>query len=259
MHLLILTAVKILKIPVLVRTMFRRIIPACVIRNWSVVGPSTKQLVMEHELFRHVELELFVQRSQLQAALRFLKETLTVAGHRDASLGHELKSQIEKAQCAEQITNVRGVYCHHYPICVRKIQPDDTLISMASNAGTQTASSPQSVSPQPDECWYSITLTNYHLGAARQPFENLARFLAVSMSRLFGARPHWGKLCPLHPTELRTLYPAFSIFRDQCERADPAGVFRNEWTDKLLAVGDTASHQISEETFQKTDSTLESR
>lgn len=29
-------------------------------RNWRVVGPSQRMLVMENELFHHIETELFV-------------------------------------------------------------------------------------------------------------------------------------------------------------------------------------------------------
>ncbi|MFP6649323.1 MAG: D-arabinono-1,4-lactone oxidase, partial [Pirellulaceae bacterium] len=61
-----------------------------------------------------------------------------------------------------------------------------------------------------------------------------ASFMARSMSRLFGARPHWGKLCPLEVSELVSLYPRFDNFRTVCNSLDTAGVFRNRWTDALL-------------------------
>lgn len=231
MHLLVLTAVRLLRISWVTRALFRRIIPACVIQKWSVVGPSTQQLVMKHELFRHVEIELFVQRSQLSDAIQFLKDTLILAGQTDAALTTEFQTQVERVQCIEQIPALRGSYCHHYPICVRMILPDETLISMASSIGFE--------SPLKDECWYSITLTNYHRGAARKPFDHLATFLAVSMSRLFAARPHWGKICPLHPTELLRLYPSFGAFQKLCARLDAAGAFRNDWTADLLSEGVT--------------------
>lgn len=229
MHLLILTAVRLLRSSWLIRGMFRRLIPAFVIQKWSVVGTSTQQLVMEHELFRHVEIEIFVSRSQLSDALQFVKDTLTFVGQLDTSATSKFQTQVEKAQCTEQLSALRGAYCHHYPICVRRILPDETLISMASNIGVESSLT--------DECWYSITLTNYHRGTARKPFDQLATFLAVSMSRLFAARPHWGKICPLSPNELRTLYPSFNVFQKLCSRFDAAGRFRNKWAAELLADG----------------------
>ncbi len=237
MHLLILTVVRLLKISWVIRTMLRRLIPTFVIQKWSVVGTSSQQLVMEHELFRHVEIELFVQRSQLPDALQFLKDTLIFAGHPDEPATTEFQTQVERAHCTEHLSTLRGSYCHHYPICVRRILPDDTLISMASNVGY--------ASPRIDECWYSITLTNYHRGTARKPFDLLATFIAVSMCRLFAARPHWGKICPLKPTELRSLYPSFSVFQDYCTRLDATGVFRNEWTAELLSDDGTRHYNKS--------------
>lgn len=186
---------------------------------------------MEHELFRHVEIELFVSRSQLPDALQFLKDTLACAGQSNASATTAFQAQVEEAQCTEHLSALRGAYCHHYPICIRRILPDETLISMASNIGVE--SSPT------DECWYSITLTNYHRGTARKPFDQLATFLAVSMSHLFAARPHWGKICPLPPNKLRALYPSYSVFQKLCSRFDAAGSFRNKWTAELLADGGT--------------------
>ncbi len=236
MHLLILFVVRILPFRAVVRAAFRWIVPNCVIRNWRVVGPSSSQLVMEHELFRHLELELFVKRSQLDAALHFLKHVLTLAENRTAAVDGTFRNQLEDAGCTKEMAHLRGDYCHHYPICVRKILPDDTLISMASDAAasaSQTIDDAEHVA-QLSGAWYSITLTNYHVGCAGQPFKDLARLLVVSMTRLFGARPHWGKLCPLGTDELRNLYPAFERFAQVCGNADPDGTFRNQWTTELL-------------------------
>ncbi len=81
-------------------------------------------------------------------------------------------------------------YCHHYPICIRKILPDDTLISMASNAGCE--SKPVLV------FHYAHKLSSWCCPRTVLP---LAEFLSKSMSRLFGARTHWGKLSPLSAFE----------------------------------------------------------
>ena len=235
MHLLILFVVRIVRMHAAIRTMFRTVVPACVIRNWRVIGASSGQLVMEHELFRHVEIELFVQGAKLDAALHFLKNTLETAGGGAAVVDPAFQSQLESINRAKELAELRGIYCHHYPICVRKILPDDTLISMASNADEVASSNGDiAATPPSGDAWYSITLTNYHRGRARNEFERLAKFLASSMSRLFEARPHWGKLCPMPPDELRELYPAFGRFARVCSEVDPHRKFSNAWTSELL-------------------------
>lgn len=237
MHLLILLVVRVLRFQSLVKAVFRWIAPACVIRNWRVTGPASSQLVMEHELFRHVEIELFVQRHQLSTALLFLKNVLVASSGQVDSSDREFRNQVAKANGTEQLLNLRGGYCHHYPICVRKILPDDTLISMASNASVAAAAGAETddrTGLSSDEAWYSITLTNYDRGERRKRFEELASFLGTSMAYLFDARPHWGKLCELPTTKLRSLYPAFDSFRRVCDHIDKDGVFRNPWTIRLL-------------------------
>jgi hypothetical protein len=235
MHLLILLSVRVIRIHALVRTLFRSVLPIFVIRNCRFVADSTTQLVMEHELFRHVEIELFVQRDRLEAALKFLQHALCTAGDRASEPDEAFLDQVDQANCTETLDQLRGKYCHHYPICVRKVLPDDTLISMASNASASPVSEPADATDRPpNHAWYSITLTNYHRGANREPFENLAEFLARSMGRLFRARPHWGKLCPLSPDELHALYPAMDRFREVCAESDPDGRFNNRWTESVI-------------------------
>lgn len=236
MHLLILCVVRLLRWPSVIRATFRRVIPAFVIQNWSVVGPSTQQLVMEHELFRHIELELFVRRDQLPDAMKFLQDTLLMAGQASSPPNPEFLALVDQAGSSAQGALLRGTYCHHYPICVRRILPDETLISMASDDRCSESGAAAAVGEKLKDngSWYSITMTNYHRGSARRPFLTVCEFLTITMSRLFGARPHWGKLCLLSPAMLRRLYPSFDAFRNICNVADPQSVFRNDWMRELL-------------------------
>jgi hypothetical protein len=102
---------------------------------------------------------------------------------------------------------------------VRRILPDDTLISMSSG-GTRS--------------WYSISLISYEKPSRRDGFFRVMRFLAQAMARRFQARPHWGKLCPLPAHELISLYDRFGEFREVCQDFDPQGLFQNDWTRELL-------------------------
>ncbi|MEE1544826.1 MAG: D-arabinono-1,4-lactone oxidase, partial [Alphaproteobacteria bacterium] len=203
----------------LIRLAFRRIIPAFLIRNWRVTDRSSSMLVMRHDAFRHIEIEVFVRRDKLVDALRFAQETIKVAGGRESTLSADNQQRIEGLGMQEALAELHDQYCHHFPICVRRVLPDDTLISMASGAG---------------EDWYALSFISYARPARRAGFSLFASFMARSMSRLFHARPHWGKVCPLEANELTSLYPKFNAFRTVCNTLDPQGVFQNGWTAALL-------------------------
>ena len=226
LHLFVLLVARVATLNAAAKGLFRWVAPAFVIRGWRAVGPANLQLVMEHELFRHVEIELFVQRPQLHAALEFLQQSLEWSGTRHGSPDDGFRQRLADVGLLSEADHLRGNYCHHYPICVRKILPDATLMSMASTQGCEDATS----------AWYSITLTNYYQGSRRQQFELFATFLAKSMARLFGARPHWGKLCPLTAPELWELYPAFRTFCNLRAEMDPDDTFTNDWTAALMAL-----------------------
>ena len=218
LHLLILTTLRLSRRLGVIRFLFRRLIPHTVPKNWKVVDDSSKMLIMEHELFRHMEMELFVTRDHLPTALDYVKQVLTVAGDAKADVP-ELSLNGSDVQ---RLTALRGKYGHHYPICIRRVCVDDTLISMASGG---------------EQDWYAISLISYAKPRDRQGFLQVMDFLAATMKQKFGARPHWGKYCPLSAEQLVELYPRFGEFREACERRDPAGVFRNRWIQTLFAVG----------------------
>lgn len=236
LHLALLFAVRVLRLRWAIRAMISRVVPFFVIRNWRVVGPSNTQMVMEHELFRHIELELFVQKSKLDSAMEYLQKVLEVAGSIKRREDQVFQEQIARLGMADELKNIAGAYCHHYPICVRKILVDDTLVSMASPSCRNLDSTidDETASEHANEHWYSITLSNFETLEHRPAFERVCGFLTRSMSKMFGARPHWGKLCMLTPMELRDLYPRFSEFRQICLEYDSNRVFRNRWTDELL-------------------------
>ncbi len=236
LHLALLFAVRILRLRWTIRAMIGRIVPFFVIRDWPVVGPSNTQMVMEHEIFRHIELELFVQKSKLDAAMEYLRNVLEAAGSTKKIEAKIFHSELRRIGIADELKKIEGTYCHHYPICVRKILVDDTLVSMASPSVRRLGGKldDDTVSEPANEQWYSITLSNFEPLMHRQAFDGVCEFLTRSMSQLFDARPHWGKLCPLTPNELRDMYPRFSEFRQICLDFDPNGVFRNRWTDELL-------------------------
>ncbi|MFP6648112.1 MAG: FAD-binding protein, partial [Pirellulaceae bacterium] len=137
MHLLVIFLAQVAKSRFLVRQVLRRIVPAFVICNWKVTDHSSAMLVMKHEAFRHIEIELFVRRAELADALSLTQQVIKLAGGRESRLSSANQRHVKKLGMQEALTSLQGQYCHHYPICVRRVLPDETLVSMASGEGEE--------------------------------------------------------------------------------------------------------------------------
>ncbi len=203
-----------------IRTFFSKVLPRIVVENWVVSDTAFRQLTMEHSLFRHIEIEIFVNRSQLPAAMGFVEQLLKLAGGDRDALTAEMRGDLERLGMLDEFDNLCGQHQHHYPICIRKVLPDDTLISMGSSD---------------DEAIYAVSFISYAKPDERAGFLKMADLLARSTAALFSARPHWGKVNPLPPETLATLYPHLPRFKEIADRYDPHGVFRNKWMHDVLA------------------------
>ncbi|HUY35248.1 MAG TPA: FAD-binding protein [Pirellulales bacterium] len=227
LHLVVQFLARVLRSRVAVRFFYRRLLGWTVVRGWKVVDQSQAMLVMKHELFRHIEIELFVARPRLAAALDFVQEVLRWFDGEPTALSSATRQRLAGVGLLDALLLASGTYTHHYAICVRRVLPDDTLISMAGGDG---------------EPYYAISLISYAGPADRAGFTRCASFLAESMAQLFAARPHWGKVCPLDARRIETLYPRLGEFRAICLALDPTGVFRNRWVSEVvfgqLACGD---------------------
>lgn len=80
----------------------------------------------------------------------------------------------------EEAYRSRGNYFHHMPLLIRRILPDETLISMTAPS---------------EESYYSISIFT----------SLLAHFLALSLNRLFGAKLNWGNHFPLKNEEIEQI------------------------------------------------------
>jgi FAD/FMN-containing dehydrogenase len=219
LHLVILAVGRLLNSKRWVQAAFRKWLWRSIITNWKVIGESSKMLVMEHELFRHIETELLVTRDQLPATLEFVQRSLSWAAGDGADLPDDYVRQVVSAGLTQEYQVARSAYCHHYPICVRRILPDSSLISMSSG-GSQD--------------WYSISMISYHSIHRREGFRKAMCFIARSAALLFGARPHWGKYNPLTANELEQLYPELAKFKQVCLQLDSQDAFRNHWFAEIL-------------------------
>ncbi len=199
---------------------YRWIMPNLIPQGWRIVDRSDRQLTMEHELFRHIEIEVFVTRSQLKRAVEYAIWLVRYFGGERAPIREDFRDRLHSAGQWAELEQLGGTYLHHYPICFRKILPDDTLISMAS--GT-------------DEPYYALSFISYADPARRGSFFRFSEILAGTMATLFDARPHWGKVCPLPPEELRRLYPHLDQFAAICEQSGSARIFSNNWLKDVFS------------------------
>ena len=216
LHLTFKLLVGIIRNPALTRLFFRRVMPYLLLEEKIFIGRSDRVLTWEHELFRHMEIELFVPREHLAAATEHIRAVLTVCDG-SAELDSQERARLESAGLLADLLAMRGAFTHHYPICVRRVLCDDTLMSMSSGDGHD---------------WYAFSFIT--LEQPRDGFKKMADYLARSMAQLLGARPHWGKYCPLDGETLRALYPRCAEFDSICRRYDPHDVFQNGFTRRAL-------------------------
>ncbi|TWT64327.1 FAD-binding protein [Rubinisphaera italica] len=200
-----------------VHWLYRWLLPLFVPTWWKVTNRSDRMLVMEHELFCHLELELFVPDVHLKESAAFLELVIKIADGQEVKIPEDFMQKLHKANLVKSLQHLRGGYSQHYPICFRRILRDETLISMASGEY---------------ESWYSISLITYH--KSRTEFYKFASFLATAYRQLFDGRIHWGKWYPFNQQETIKAYPQLHRFREICKHYDPEGVFGNDFTQNII-------------------------
>ncbi len=217
LHLVIKLLAGVLRSSALIRFFYRHVLSLLIVKNQTVVDASERMLVMEHELFKHLEIEIFVPARNVRPASQFVCTVLAVFNGESAAIPDNISLALQEMGMFEPLRQQRGSFTHHYPIAFRRILPDDTLISMSSSAG---------------EVYYSISFITYV--EPRESFFQMASFLARTMTALFDARLHWGKYFPLDYEDIKNAYPHMDDFRRICRQIDPNGVFRNEFVNRVL-------------------------
>lgn len=233
LHLTLKTLANVIRSPALIRGFFRRVLPYLLLEDKIFIGRSDQILTWEHELFRHLEIELFVPQAHVHEAARHVRAVLTICDG-SAELEPGVSEQLQAAGLLDDLLSLRGVFTHHYPICTRRVLPDATLMSMSSGGG---------------EPWYAFSFIT--LQEPRDGFQQMAAYLARSMAQQFGARPHWGKYFPLDEDSVRALYPRLEEFDDICRRFDPHSVFQNDFTRRILGRELVGSDSIDEPAIER--------
>lgn len=203
--------------PSIVRWFYKHMYPRIVMQGRSVVDDATHVLTLNHHYFKHIEMEISVPARNVHKATALVRHIVCVfAGTLDADDNTAI-AELGSIDTLGTLTDQKGTYTHHYPIVFRRVLQDDTLVSMASG---------------PDAPYYAISIFTYRRPS--REFHEFARFLARTLSSLCNARPHWGKYLPLDNNDIEPLYPHLEQFRQTCRVTDPAGVFRNEYTERVL-------------------------
>lgn len=216
LHLALKLLVSWLKSRRLTRAFYRHVVSRLVVKDRTVVDRGERILVMEHELFRHVEVELYVPARHVRAAAAFVRTVLAVSDGTSGMLPYELGAELERLGMREELLRYRGTFLPHFPVTFRKVPAEDGLIAPSSGG----------------EVWYAVSVITYSRSV--EPFLAPASFLARAMAKLYGARPHWGKFFPLNAAEVEALHPGLPAFREHCRRVDPNGVFRNAFAERVL-------------------------
>jgi L-gulono-1,4-lactone dehydrogenase len=195
-----------------------RLTPRLLLTGVSRVDDAEHVLTLGHYYFRHEEMELFVAESQLAEALEVLRYATEVFAGEASGPAAQIQAKLEAHGLHEELLAHRGSYTQHYPFFIRRLLPEDTLVSMGASI---------------IEPLYSISVFTYHNPGAREAYYRWCGWLARCMSALFAARLHWGKHFPLGPEATGT-YPRLQDFRRVCLALDPHGVFRNAYTARVL-------------------------
>lgn len=204
--------------PALIRGFYRCIFPGVMLTGTRCVDRMDRILLMQHQAFRHVETELFVPEESIREAAAFARGFLMYAAGESDNLGEPFDTRLRQHGLGDGLGEVHGSYCHHFPVTFRRVLADDTLISMASGK---------------HDAWWAVSFITYGTRELHG-FHRAMDLLARSMAALFGARPHWGKHCPLDHDTLERLYPGLPGFRRFCNELDPSSRFRNAFAaDKL--------------------------
>ncbi|HVJ67612.1 MAG TPA: D-arabinono-1,4-lactone oxidase, partial [Caulifigura sp.] len=219
MHLVIIPLVRWLRSGWLTRFFLGHILPLFVIRNWIVRDRSQAMLLMQHDLFRHIEIELFVTRSRLHDCLTLTRELLSYLSGASPDIPAAIRNRPELLPLINSVANAHGCYTHHYPICIRRVLPDDTLISMTAGQSEDS---------------YAVSFISYERPDQREGFDTFATLMTQIATVLFAARPHWGKVCTIDHVEANMLYPDLDKFRSIAEQFDRRHQFRNAWVGRVL-------------------------
>ena len=99
-----------------------------------------------------------------------------------------------------------------FPIEVRFVAPDDAFLSTSQGR---------------ESCYIAV---HHDRKLNWRPYLDAVE----AIMKDYGGRPHWGKRHFRSAEELAPLYEHWDDFQEVRARLDPSGVFRNDYTDRVL-------------------------
>lgn len=225
-----------------VHFLHRRVFPAITRSSPCGVERSRHMLMMRHDLYRHVEMELFVREASVANAAAFIKWVLRICGGESLPMPQTLADDFIGLDL-RRLKELQGHYVHDHAITFRSVLRDETLISMTSVI--QDEKPAPEASAETVDVWYAISLVTYQRDLT--PFMSMAEFVAKAMASAYKARPHWGKVCPLNGAEIAPLYAEsqLSRFKASCKRVDPEGAFVSEFAMRVLGLREPATSDVA--------------
>jgi L-gulonolactone oxidase len=200
------------------RWQFHRLFPLFARSDMQLTDYSSHALTMRHDLYSYLEMELFVPADKLLHAAAYVEWVLRCCAGEPLAMPDTISGDRFGRDVIVEMQPVKGRYVHDHPITVRRVLADDALISMTSGRSA--------------DAWYAISLATYQRD--HRMFLEVARLMAVTMAAAYGARPHWGKVCPLDSADIARLYPDLGRFRAHCASVDPDQVFVNDFARRVL-------------------------
>jgi FAD/FMN-containing dehydrogenase len=198
-----------------------KLVPYLLVQGIARLDDPEHVLTLKHHYFRHEEMEIFVPEPRLAEAVDLLRAATDVFAGEATSVPEAIAAKLNQHGLSDELMRHAGTYVQHYPFFFRRVLRDEALISMASGARAP---------------YYSISVFTYLPPHKRQHYYAFCAWLALSMTTLFDARLHWGKHFPLGVAEIGPLYPDLERFRQLCRTTDPNGVFRNDYTKRVLGL-----------------------
>lgn len=200
---------------------YKKFLPS-LIRGLTITNEDYKGLThhtRHHYTFRHIEMEVFIPERHIKEAFEIIKEVTDWYAGTLNTLSEKIRQKLISIGMLKEVTSKRGLYVLHYTPFIRKVFPDDSLISMTANNETR----------------YAIGLFTYQKEILRGGYYDFTKTMAKVLCDLYDARLHWGKHFPLEHRDIARLYPDMEKFKKICKEADPKGVFQNEFTKRVFS------------------------
>lgn len=81
---------------------------------------------VNHHLFQHVEMEVFIPEKEVREAIAVIKFIITSFADTPKEETAEIKKMLQKIDAWDELIKQKGQYVHHYPLFFRRVLPDNT-------------------------------------------------------------------------------------------------------------------------------------